>query len=221
MGCCWARENDQTTKPTLAGRGTGSDENAKLYDDWAGNYTNDVKSWGYVAPEKVAALLKEHVSSTSVATMKILDAGGGDGLSGMALKQSGFKEITGIDISPEMVTLAKTHGCYAQADVVDLNKPMTMYTTNQFDAITCVGVMTYLDPEGPTLEEFCRVTKPGGLICYTNRTDKLDKWKAAEDKMTKAGKWKVVKICDPMPYLPNNPEFGTKVQVVMHLFRAV
>jgi len=53
-------------------------------------------------------------------------------------------------------------------------------------------------------------------VCYTNRTDKLESWTAAEMSQEQ---WNVVEISDPLPYLPNNDEFADKVLVTIRLFR--
>merc|ERR1712137_260596 len=93
------------------------------------------------------------------------------------------------------------------------------YKTDQFDAITVIGVMTYFDPECGCLDEFCRVVKPGGLVIMTHRTDNVDKWTLSFDKLLKDGKWEKVEVTEPLPYLPNNPEFGDKIKVIINVFR--
>merc|ERR1719473_2515182 len=126
-------------------------------------------------PEEVAEKLRRLVPSENVESFKILDAGAGDGLSGKAISDQGFKEVTGIDVSPELIKIAKKNKVYKTAEVADLNKPVK-YRTDEFDAITIVGVMTYLDKDGCCLDEFCRVVKPGGYVIMTHRTDKTDSW---------------------------------------------
>jgi len=204
--------------PTLAARGTSVEENRKLYDEWAPKYEADTRSWGYNMPEKVAEAVKEAVQDGAVEGLEVLDAGMGDGLSGKAMSEAGFKSLVGMDLSPELVKLARKAGIYKQADVADLSKPLT-YSDNAFDVVICVGVLTYLEPESGVLTEFCRVAKPGGLICYTNRTDKVDKWASEQAKMEADNKWEKVKITEPLPYLPGNPEFGENIKVIIHLYR--
>mmetsp|Transcript_8 Transcript_8/g.22 ORF Transcript_8/g.22 Transcript_8/m.22 type:complete len:84 (-) Transcript_8:60-311(-) len=52
------------------------------------------------------------------------------------------------------------------------------------------------------------------LVCYTNRTDKLEAWKEAETSQLQL---KVVDISEPLPYLPGNIEFADKVLVTIRL----
>lgn len=155
----------------------------------------------------------------------ILDAGAGDGLSGLALRDVGFDETTahivGADVSPKMLEIAKERKCYDDTKLVDLNKPLP-FATDSFDCIACVGTLTYIDPNSGALDEFVRITRPGGLICYTNRTDKLDGWNEAEEHLDSTGRWyQETDPIGPLPYLPKNEEYGKDVEVVISLYRVL
>jgi predicted TPR repeat methyltransferase len=97
------------SKPSIVNCGTESSKNKSLYDAWASNYEKDIRSYGYTLPEKVAKLLNEFMheelktqSCSDFPSIKVLDSGAGDGLSGMALRKYGFalSHISGNDISP-------------------------------------------------------------------------------------------------------------------------
>ena len=113
-----------------------------------------------------------------------------------------------------MLEIAKTRKCYEKLRVVDMNQLPLPYQDDLFDVVTCVGTVTYLEPA--VLGEFVRITRSGGLVCYTNRTDKVEAWKEAEASQQH---WKVVDISDPLPYLPGNVDFADKVLVTIRLFR--
>ena len=49
---------------------------------------------------------------------------------------------------------------------VDLNKPI-QEEDNTFDAVMCVGTFTFGHVKPPALDEFIRITKNKGLICFT------------------------------------------------------
>lgn len=215
-------ENQTKMPPSIVGMGTSSVESRKVYDSWASNYEKDIRGWGYALPELCASLVKEHLSSPNGS--HILDAGAGDGLSGVALREAGLADgavtITAIDISAKMLNIAGKRKCYNKTRVVDLNQTLP-FDSKTFDAVECVGTMTYVDPKAGTLQEFVRVTKPGGIICYSNRTDKLKAFAGEEKRLEEEGKWKEIVKLAPIPYLPNNPEYSDKVQAVIYVYRVL
>lgn len=207
--------NTPDEPPSLVGLSTDPKESLKVYDSWASKYDADIVTWGYDMPSQVAKTLQKHVSSSSLAgNYKVLDAGAGSGLSGVALQEAGFVHVDANDLSPKMLEIAKKRNCYETIKVVDMNQSPLPYANDSFDIVVCVGTVTYLEPS--VLDEFVRITRPGGYVCYTNRTDKEQVWKAAEDSQEE---WDVVEISDPLPYLPNNGEFADKVLVTVRLFR--
>jgi len=187
----------------------------------------------YDLPEIVAGVLRERlvVGDTCKCPfhhsekIRILDTGAGDGLSGVALREVGLDEastyIAGSDISPQMLKIAKERKCYDEIEVVDLNKKPLPYCNNEFDIVTCTGTMTYVDPKSEVLEEFVRITKVGGFVCYTNRTDKLKEWKEAEREAIKKGLWLLEYESEPIPYLPLNKEYGEDIKVVVKLWKVL
>ena len=193
-----------------------------VYDNWASNYDKDVEEWGYDMPTKVASLLAQYLSNDKEKELEILDAGAGDGLSGMALRESpSFSNchLTGADLSTQMLEGAKKRGCYDELLTLDLNQPPFPFQSQSFDAITCVGTMTYVNPNAGTLKEFCRIVKPNGLIFYTNRTDKLEPFRPVEQALVDQGWWKLTHDTGPLPYLPNHPEFKDDIQVVIFVYQ--
>jgi len=220
---------------------TDANASRQVYDQWASKYEKDVEEWGYDMPETVATLLAKHLLSNNnnnKEKLRILDAGAGDGLSGLALRKAGFGHdkacLVGVDFSTEMLAVAKSRQCYDHVQQLNLNEtPFDSSLLESFssskdaassallDAITCVGVMTYVEPKvkGGTLREFCRHVKPGGYICYTNRTDKLERHAEEELALEAEGLWKLVEKSGALPYLPNHPDFGDKIQVVIHLYQ--
>jgi len=205
-------------EPSIVDMGTDTAQARQVYDAWAEQYEQDIRRWGYELPERMAILLKQYLPPTEATT--VLDTGAGDGLSGMALQQVGYKHIQGDDLSPGMLQIAKHRGCYEVTRVVDLSKPLP-YDKDSFDAVTCIGTLTYVEPTAGTLQEFVRVTKPGGYILYSNRNDKADKWRDEEKRLETLQKWAPVQTVGPIPYLPKNPEFGNEVEVTLYLYRVL
>ena len=55
---------------------------------------------------------------------------------------------------------------YKKLDQVDLNKTIEE-KNDSFDAVMCVGTFTFGHVKPPALDEFIRITKHKGHICFT------------------------------------------------------
>jgi len=199
---------------TILSPGTDAANVAEFYDKWAVSYEKDVLDWGYDLPERVATLILKHHGAPNEAS--VLDAGAGDGLTGQALQKAGFKDLTGIDISSKFLAKADGKGIYRKTEVMDLSEPLK-FSGQQFDVCTCTGVLIYLEPACGVLSEFVRVTKPGGLVCFTVRTDKLDEWRLESEKMVGEGSWEKIADLQPVAILPRCPDGGDQ-KVVIFLY---
>ena len=136
----------------------------KYYQNWTkkDQYNKDMIDWQYTAPQNTVNLFKQYVPENNI---KILDAGCGSGLVGIELKKNGYKNIVGADFSQSMIDLIPNN-LYKKIDLVDLNEPLPFKDDN-FDAILCVGTFTYGHVKAEALDEFIRITKNNGFICFT------------------------------------------------------
>ena len=81
-------------------------ENRLLYAEWAETYDNDfAENLGYALPIRVADAFVEKLNGKQ--NGRILDIGAGTGLVGQRLKYFNFSNIDGLDISSEMLEVAK------------------------------------------------------------------------------------------------------------------
>jgi len=80
-----------------------------FYSDWASTYDTEIMANGYATPQRCADALAINTDNKNVT---ILDIGCGTGLSGKILADTGFNQIDGCDINPEMLEIAKTRGVY-------------------------------------------------------------------------------------------------------------
>jgi len=143
---------------------TTSEELLKYYQDWTkkNKYNQDMVNWKYTAPQETVLVLKKYALNNKC---KILDAGCGTGLVGIELKKCGYSDIDGVDFSQNMLDLIP-QGIYKKIEKVDLNKPLK-FKPNMYDVIMCVGTFTYGHVKPQALDELIRITKNGGLICFT------------------------------------------------------
>ena len=141
-----------------------TDEVMKYYDEWGeGNkYDKDMVEWNYTGPKETTEIFAKYQKDKNV---KIYDAGCGTGLVAVELKKFGFKNFYGADLSKKLLELVPNN-LYKKLDQIDLNKKINE-EDGAFDAIMCVGTFTFGHVKPPALDEFIRITKNAGLICFT------------------------------------------------------
>ncbi|CAK9076647.1 unnamed protein product [Durusdinium trenchii] len=128
-------------------------------------------------------------------------------------------DATGIDISPEMLSKAMRSGFYSCCKVVDLKKRFEGLEDEAFDLTLCLGTLTYMSPEDMTLTELCRVTKKGGYVVFSMRTDLCEKWEAAQAALEQKGVWTHLGTSEGFDYLPANPEYGNTILVKVYVYQ--
>lgn len=190
---------------------TDVEEVAGIYDDWAEGYDADLDDWSYAAPGVVAGIVVDQAAGAR----SILDAGCGTGLVGVALRSAGFEdEIHGVDVSETSLEVAARTDAYTSLAPADLQRPLER-ADGAFDALVCVGVMTYVPDVEAAWREFVRVVRPGGLVVVTQREDL---WEPRDcqgviDRLSAEGLWEPLDVTDPQPYLPGNPDGMSNVGV--------
>jgi len=141
-----------------------TDEVMKYYDEWGeGNkYDKDMVDWNYTGPKETSEIFAKYQTNKNA---KIYDAGCGTGLVAVELKKYGFNNFYGADLSKKLLDLVPNN-LYKKLDQIDLNKKIEE-DDGTFDAIMCVGTFTFGHVKPPALDEFVRITKNKGLICFT------------------------------------------------------
>ncbi len=180
---------------------TSKEEVLKYYEEWTQNdqYNKDMVLWNYTAPESAAKLLNQYTKKKDI---KILDAGCGSGLVGESLNKFGYYNIYGVDFSQNMLNLVKKN-IYNNLELVDLNEKLN-YRDNFFGAITCVGTFTYGHVKSYVLDEFVRILKKNGLICFTINEGIFYEYNFDKkiDELSKRKLWEIIKI-NKSPYIVN------------------
>ena len=141
-----------------------TDEVMKYYDEWGieNKYDQDMLDWNYTGPKETTEVFMKYQKNTEA---KIYDAGCGTGLVGVELQKYGYKNFFGADLSKKLLDLVPKN-LYQKLDQVDLNKNINE-KNDCYDAVLCVGTFTFGHVKSDALDEFVRITKPGGLICFT------------------------------------------------------
>lgn len=97
--------------------------------------------------------------------LRVLDAGCGHGPLIKELHQRGAA-VSGFDLSPEMIAIARKKVPDADLRVADLAASLP-YPDDQFDLVTCSLALHYVKDWAPTLAEMRRVLRPRGRVIVT------------------------------------------------------
>nr|VFJ67614.1 MAG: Methyltransferase domain-containing protein [Candidatus Kentron sp. FM]VFJ67799.1 MAG: Methyltransferase domain-containing protein [Candidatus Kentron sp. FM]VFK16771.1 MAG: Methyltransferase domain-containing protein [Candidatus Kentron sp. FM] len=178
-------------------------EIAGIYDRWAKTYDSDLtEDSDYVAPRRCLELLKKYVPSGEA---RILDVGAGTGLFGQLLHRNGYRDITGVDISEGMLTVAREKGVYRELYRAVLGEPLG-FPSGTFDAAIAVGVFS--PGQGPpnAFDELIRIVKPGGYFLFTIRpefcADGKFGFEPKQRALEEAGKWTLEEKTERFQGLP-------------------
>ena len=141
-----------------------TEEIMKYYDEWGTNnkYDKDMVEWNYTGPKETVNTFKKYAKNKE---MKIYDAGCGTGLVGVELKKNGYTNFDGVDLSQKLLDLVP-NGLYKNLSNADLNIPLNI-RDNEYGSVLCVGTFTFGHVKPQALDEFVRITKNKGLICFT------------------------------------------------------
>ncbi len=138
------------------------------YDAWSHLYDAELDKPYRIAPiESVRALTK--VLSNKQAS--ILDAGAGTGMVGEVLAELGYRNLTAMDLSAEMLEVARNKQVYQALYQGDLESPLNFAEPNSFDAIITVGVFTFGHAHPQGLKNLFSLLKSTGYFLLTVRVD--------------------------------------------------
>lgn len=149
---------------------------ADTYDKWANGAQQD-SSPGYVGHIRCAEIFNTAASELygdiEKKNLKLLDLGCGTGLLGQVLKEKyGFDNMVGLDLSEEMLAKSREKGVYKRLICSYVtNERVTDIENAEFDGVLAAGVFTPGQIKPTVLDEILRWIKPGGIICFTCRSD--------------------------------------------------
>lgn len=139
----------------------GPDGARRMYGAWAATYDESFgAAWGYIAPREIAAILAASVGTQA----EILDIGAGTGLVAEHLRGL---TVDALDITPEMLEVARPKGLYRTLILGDLTKTLTIPDAS-YDAIVSCGTFTHGHVGPECFPELLRITRPGAVfVCGT------------------------------------------------------
>jgi SAM-dependent methyltransferase len=144
--------------------------------------------------------------------VRILDAGAGTGLLGAALVERGFTSLDALDLSPAMLAEAGRKGIYGSLVEARLGERLP-YDDAAYDAVVSSGVLTTGHAPASSLDELVRITRSGGHVVFTLRSDEVPP--GYEEKISELlarGRWELVERGDEFQAMPTSePEVLVRV----------
>ncbi len=144
----------------------------RLFDQYAGRFdTALVENLHYRGPAALHDAV-ESVRRASGQPMRfsaMLDLGCGTGLAGAAFRPD-VAQLTGVDLSPAMVELAREKQLYDQFAVGDIVAFLNATPPRSFDLVLAADVFVYVNDLAPVFAAVAAVLAPDGLLAFTTET---------------------------------------------------
>ena len=179
---------------------TNNQELKERYDQWATDYDKDLEEdFAWNGPQTAAKVFANLVPKSA----KVLDAGAGTGLVGEILASLGYQDLVAIDISQGMLKEARSKDVYSELHQMVLGESLD-FASDRFDGVISVGVFTLGHAPASAFDELTRVTKPGGYVVFSLRTDMYEGggFKEKQNELEAQGKWKLAEATEEFQPLP-------------------
>lgn len=177
-----------------------------FYDQWAADYDDDVASHGYGLPGMMVTMVTNAAGALSLPSPKatrVLDAGCGTGLVGVALQGAGYTDIVGVDLSGSMAERAAATGAYRSAvGGFDLTREPPPEMRAAFDVVTVGGVFTTGHVPPVTLANVAALCRGGGAIIVSTRAAYVEETSFADvvAQLERDGRVELVERVRDAPY---------------------
>lgn len=115
----------------------------------------------------------------NVSGRAVLDIGCGDGALTVSLAERGAAAVTGIDASAAMINAARQRAAKYPAVSFEVGKAEHLpFPSGQFDVVTAITILCFVENARPVFEEIARVLRPGGRVVI-GELGKWSTWAAA------------------------------------------
>lgn len=191
------------------------DELRDGYAAWAEQYDRDVMTMGYQTPGVVAGMAGRHVPRSA---SPILDCGAGTGLIGLLLAALGYEGLAAMDMSEDMLAVARARGCYDDVRTGVLGEPLD-YPEGRFAAVIASGVFTRGHAPASAYDEIARILRPGGLFIVSERVDDNANadYRARREALQAQGAWRFLDATEVLIPFPLEPaEADVRQQVFVY-----
>ena len=169
------------------------DSSRDIYDDWSQDYDDHLLTeFGYISPGIAAAELARHLQQRD---LEIIDFGCGTGLVGAALREQGFVNVDGVDISTGMLEQARSKQVYRNLLCADLTARIPL-DDDAYAAGLCVGSLGAGHVGAQHVPEMLRPIRRGGQFVLTMNGSYYQSggFEQAFRQMQDDGLWSIIKL---------------------------
>lgn len=136
----------------------------QLYKKFSAFYeSNMVDTLDYQAPERLGELIQAVMGD--LGGLEVLDLGCGTGLSGLRLKPRAA-QLTGVDLSPEMVEHARARAIYDHLEVAEITGWLAD-CRKRYDLIVACDTLIYFGDLAPVLHAARSRLKENGVLAFS------------------------------------------------------
>ena len=151
-----------------------STDKKTVYNDWADNYDEYVKSLDYTGPKEIVNKLVTYLENT-FSKQHILDFGCGTGLVGEELKNHSYDfTLDGIDVSEKMIEKAQAKQIYNKIFNIDFHKE-DFKEDQKYNFIISSGVFLEGHVNFNVIDKLHNILEKDGVIIVTIRNSYKDK----------------------------------------------
>lgn len=169
------------TNPDLSGAYAlnSAEDCRRLYADWAGSYDDGwAATMDYRLPAEIAAAFLRAGSQSGDCTGEtggtVLDVGAGTGLLASALRGFGFTgPIDGVDLSADMLAVARRKGLYRTLIEADITRPLP--GSERYDGMVSSGTFTHGHVGPKALIPLLQCARSGALVVLSVNAQVFDK----------------------------------------------
>lgn len=137
------------------------DQSEKLWNERAENWNSrSEKMWENGSRKEIIPFFQKYVKKNA----KVCDLGCGDGYGSYKLTQAGY-EVTGVDVSEEMLEKAAAVNAGGSAKFLKGDMENVPVKNRQFDAVLAINSLEWTESPLNVLNEMKRILKDDGIVC--------------------------------------------------------